>query len=405
MRAFAWIVGVVLTASPALAEREYLQFDRLDAVIVGDQVEVRFVVANQSWQKVAQQGLRPVLIAEVLTNQRKGLLGKAIIVRPGGRFMVALPDDVEARRVRFAVQDPAIAGIKKAGVGVVTVTQKMGEMFSSPAPKPAPVKAVVKILHIKSANAGQHQQPMVHAKSLLEQACARYGKETDACMLAAKDAEPAVVQACEAYGTGSRVRCLKASQGAKVSISNAIRACGLSLAQVEDRLLCVRLVTQSTVDPSPMVQSCSKVMTESVMKVACITRAVSAPVETAVAIEQCSIGMTTNRARLECVSAIGRSIVNLSSAIGACKQALPWQGSRRQCIAIAADAPVDISSAIVACRSGGKSPAAVLSCIRIAGERGDPNIAGAIHGCGRKTQTDPSFNLCVAKLTTTAKSH
>lgn len=395
MRFLVGVLGILAVSMVATAKDGaaidtsagvHIAFDQLSGRQLDDRVEIRFIMSQKSWTAVQRAGIRPIMIAEVLSKDRRSIIGKAGVVQRTGRFFVTVPADHEAHSVRFALQHPQINGFISGGVGVGTVTARLG---SSAVPTRQPQAAPKPQQVAKVAPTGDAMR-----------ACDRYGKETAVCRDLVSNGQRTranVVVDCGGFGKGNRVQCLRHVSRTNVPMSGAVRACAGRFGSADARLECVRRAAVSRVEPASGVYACGAQFKDDGRALECVARIGYAAKSAQGLVDACSTAFGADKARLNCIGVGARSQNDLSSAVLACAQAMPWQNSRQQCIEAAAASKTDLASAIGACRSHASRPEVVLRCVRYAAQGGNPSMARAINGCGRAAGDETAFSSCVAQ--------
>ncbi|MCB9544409.1 MAG: hypothetical protein H6706_00775 [Myxococcales bacterium] len=373
MRIWISLIGLLCLPAAAVAEQAFVEFERLDTVRAADQVEVRYKVTSASWQILARAGLRPTLVAEMLAPGRKSQVTRGQIDQQTGRFTVTLREGLEPESVRFAVQHPAIAGFRQAGVTVVTLSRRIG--------------------------AGQVAAPAGVSGRSVHTACASWRGDEEACrhiVDASGNLGAAVIVACGEQGR-NRTDCLRAASRGQGDMAGTVRACSSLVANIDERQRCLAAASQSRGDPVGLVRACGRLVETGAARLTCVERGALAQGDGGGLVEQCAVAFEGALDRLDCLAIGANSARILAPSIAACQQAIPWSGPRRRCVEAAAAARVDLSSAIIACRSGASSPAAVLECVQVAARGRGATIATTIHGCSRGAADDHDFNACVAQ--------
>lgn len=398
MRVLLCICGMFALATVAVAEDGaavdtsagvHLAFDQLSGKRIDDRVEVRFVMSQKSWNMVQRASIRPIMIAEVLSKDRHSVIGKAGIVQRAGRFFVSVPGDQEPHSVRFALQHPRVNGFVSGGIGVGTLTTRLGASVAQrAAPQPGAKAPVV----AKAAP--------VTASGDAMRACGRYGKEAAVCrdlVAKGKRTSATVVVDCGGFGKGHQLQCLRHVTRTDVAMSGAVRACAGRFPEATQRAECVRRAAVARVDPAAGIYSCGAHFKDDGRALDCVSRIGYAAVSSQRLVDACASAFGGAKARLDCIGVGSRTQNDIAASVLACTQAMPWQNSRQQCIQAAANSKADLSNAISACRSHASRPAVVLRCVRYAAQGDQASMAGAINGCGRSAGDDSSFSSCVAQ--------
>lgn len=375
MRTWIWLLATLLITGAAQAEPTWLEFEQLEGVRSGDQVEVRYRVAAESWQRLTQSGEKAQLITELLAEERRSRVSRTVMEQPAGQFRIFLPEDMDPHTVRFALQHSAHNRFFQAGVGVVTLSRGLGA-GSAVAPARSP------------ARVARHAQD----------ACSSYGEEADTCReIIARDAGlgASLVVACAEQGR-NRLDCLRNSINKSTDMSSAVRACADLVAGVDERKRCVAAAAKTQHDPASLVRACGRGFETPAARLGCVTAAAATYSPATGLVEQCVFAFEGPIARLDCITLGQTTPVDLASGVAACRQAISWANPRRRCVEAAAQSKTDLASAIIACRSGARSPAAVLQCVQTAARGNDGALLTTIHGCSRAAD-DADFNACVAQ--------
>lgn len=373
-------------AAPDTSAGVLVAFDQLSGRQLDQRIEIKYAMSAASWDMMQRASIRPILVAEVLSMDRRSEIGKAPVVQRTGQFFVTVPANHEAHSVRFALQHPRINGFLTGGVGVGTLTTRLGTDATRSVARTPRVAAPASVV---AAPAGD---------AML--ACKRYGKETDACRALVsngKHTRADVVVDCAGYGKGHQVQCLRHVTRTNVSMSGAVRACAGRFSQPSGRLECVRRAAISRVEPSQGVYACGAQFKNDGQALECVARIAYAAQSAQGLVDTCSTAFGAAQARLDCIGVGARSQLDIAPAVLACAQAMPWQNSRQQCIEAAAGSKTDLASAIGACRSHASRPEVVLRCVRYASQGQNPSMARAINGCGRSAGDDSAFSSCVAQ--------
>lgn len=378
--------------NPAINDTIRLDFDLLEGVRVDDKVELRFVLSQASWGEIQKRGIRPIIIGEVLSQDRKALIGKAGIVQRTGRFFVHLADGQAPHSVRFALQHAAVKGFNQAGVSVVTLTRRIQRGASDGVARAEPQRAAPKAVL---------GAPVPVSIPAALAACKRYGKEADTCQALIKGGKQTranVVVDCGGYGKGHRVQCLREVIRTATPMSGAVRACASRFQLMAPRLDCVRRAAVAKVDPAAGIRACSAQFTDQTSALDCVARIAYTKANAQGLVDTCANAFGGTNAQLSCIAMGARSPQDISTAVSACTQAMPWQRDRARCIQAAAQAKFDMSASIEACRSNVSAPDAVLRCVRHAAQGQNPSMTRAINGCGGRSAGDvQAFDLCVAQ--------
>lgn len=375
MRTWIWLLGTLLFTGPVFAEPTWLEFEQLEGVRSGEQVEVRYRLAPGSWQLLVQSGEKAQLIAELLAPERRSQVSRGQLDQPAGQFRIVLPTDMDPQSVRFALQHSAHNRFLQAGVGVVTVSRPLGA-------------GAAREQVVVPARVARHA----------DDACGAYGNDAEACRdIVRRDARlgAALVVACGDQGR-NRLDCMRNSVNKVTDMAGAVRACASLVAGVDERQKCVAAAAQASDDPASLIRACGRGFETPVARLGCVSQASASHVSGTGLVEQCVFAFEGPIARLDCIALGQTTPIDLAPSVAACRQAISWAAPRRRCVEAAAKAKLDLSSAIIACRSGARSPAAVLQCVQTAARGTDGAMITTIHGCSGAAD-DADFNQCVAQ--------